>query len=123
MKVESNKFFENPSPSSNRCLRRNGTHRAWFLNREEAERFAASPANPAYRGDIAHLCAKCDHYHLSKPSWLEGELTSEDYQLLEAARIQTPLRCTICGRAQGQGIDFFILRNGALRCSKCVEDI
>jgi hypothetical protein len=110
----------------NYCLRTNGTRRAWFLTRQEAERFAASPANPAYRGDIAHLCAKSDHYHLSKPSWLEPQFTQADYQMLEAAGIDSALRalsCDVCGSVQQDGVDFFILPNGALRCSKCVEDI
>ena len=50
------------------CKRTIGTERAWFRTREEAEAFAQLPANPAYRGDIAHLCAKCGFWHLSKIS-------------------------------------------------------
>jgi hypothetical protein len=56
-----------------RCKRSNGTERAWFRTREEAEAFAQLPANPAYDGDIARLCAKCGFWHLSKISWLFPE--------------------------------------------------
>jgi hypothetical protein len=59
-----------------RCKRTNGTERAWFRTREEAEAFAQHPANPAYHGDIAHLCAKCGFWHLSKISWLFPEWKS-----------------------------------------------
>jgi hypothetical protein len=55
------------------CKRSNGTERAWFHAREEADAFAQSPANPAYHGDIAHLCAKCGFWHLSRVSWLFPE--------------------------------------------------
>jgi hypothetical protein len=53
------------------CRRANGSLRAWFLTRDEAERFAADPANhPMYLGDVAHLCGKCGYWHLSRPEWL-----------------------------------------------------
>jgi hypothetical protein len=55
------------------CKRTTGTYRAWFVTREEAERFAADPANTAYHGDIAHLCAACGYWHLSRPEWLAPE--------------------------------------------------
>lgn len=58
------------------CKRRNGTERRWFRTREEAEAFAQGPANPAYHGDVAHLCAKCGFWHLSKVSWLFPEWES-----------------------------------------------
>jgi hypothetical protein len=90
--VQSDKHFEHSRPTSNHCLRRSGTERAWFLRREEAEHFAASPANPAYLGDIAHQCAKCGFYHLSRPEWLEPKFTSADLQMLEDAGIETPHR-------------------------------
>jgi hypothetical protein len=35
------------------CKRSNGTERAWFHAREEADAFAQSPANPAYHGDAS----------------------------------------------------------------------
>src|SRR6266404_801300 len=57
----------------NTCKRSNGTERAWFLTRAEAEAFAEDPENPAYHGDIAHLCPKCGFWHLSKVSWLFPE--------------------------------------------------
>jgi hypothetical protein len=55
------------------CKRTSGTERAWFHTRGEAEAFAQLPANPAYHGDIAHLCGKCGFWHLSKISWLFPE--------------------------------------------------
>jgi hypothetical protein len=109
--------FEYLAQKSKHSLRRNGTETAWFLTREEAEHFAVSPANPAYMGDLAHLSHRCDFYHLSQPSWLEPVLSASDYQLPEAAGIQTPLLCTLCGSPQCDGVDFFILPSGALRCT------
>ena len=58
--------------SQNRCPRSNGTLRAWFATREEAETFAADPANwPTYHGDIPVRCLKlgCRGWHLSQPHW------------------------------------------------------
>ena len=52
------------------CRRSNGTLRAWFHSREEAEAFEADPANVAYHGDVAHLCDKCGRWHLSRREWL-----------------------------------------------------
>ena len=49
-----------------------GTLRAWFTTREEAEAFAADPANwPTYHGDIPVRCLKlgCRGWHLSQPWW------------------------------------------------------
>jgi len=106
------------------CLRRNGTPRAYFFNREEAERFAASPANPAYKGAIAHECVKCGFYHLSKPSWLQPQFTPADMQLLEDAGIETParldeyFRCCICGSVMRYGVEFLIMPNGSVRCAQ-----
>ncbi len=62
--------------SQNRYRRANGTLRAWFASREEAEAFAADPANwPTYLGDIAVLCLKpgCDGWHLSQPDWPDAQ--------------------------------------------------
>jgi hypothetical protein len=122
--VESNKYFETFDPTSNHCLRRNGTERAWFLTREEAEHFAASPANPAYHGDIAHHCPKCGFYHLSRPEWLEPKFTPADLQMLEDAGIETPprldkhFRCSICASVMRDGIEFLIMPDGSLRCTQ-----
>ncbi len=55
------------------CKRPSGTTRAYFESIEQAEAFAADPENPAYHGDVAHLCLKCGWFHLSKPSWLKFE--------------------------------------------------
>lgn len=64
----------------NRCRRSDGSARAWFVTREQAEK---DPANPAYHGDMAHHCLNCDCYHLSRPEWLEPQITSTDAQFLE----------------------------------------
>jgi hypothetical protein len=122
--VESDKHCEHSRPTSNHCLRRSGTERAWFWTREEAERFAASPANPAYRGDIAHQCGKCGFYHLSQPEWLEPKFTSADLQMLEDAGIETPprldehFRCAVCGSVMRDGIEFLIMPDGSVRCTQ-----
>jgi hypothetical protein len=98
--------------------------RAWFFTREEAEKFAANPANPSYHGDIAHQCAKCDFYHLSKPEWLEPKFTPAALQTLEDAEIETPprldehFRCCICGSIMRDGIEFLIIRGGSVRCTQ-----
>ncbi len=60
-----------PSMLGDPCRRTNGSLRAWFLTRDEAERFGADPVNhPTYFGDVAHLCGKCGYWHLSKIEWL-----------------------------------------------------
>jgi hypothetical protein len=55
------------------CRRSSGAFRAFFPTKEEAEAFAADPANLNYHGDIAHLCYKCGRWHLSRPEWLVPE--------------------------------------------------
>lgn len=55
------------------CKRSNGTTRAYFQTEYEAEQFAADPANTTYHGDIAHRCAKCGWFHLSRAEWLVPE--------------------------------------------------
>ena len=57
--------------SQTRCRRSNGTLRAWFATKEEAEAFAANPVNVHYHGDVPVLCMKigCDGWHLSQPHW------------------------------------------------------
>jgi hypothetical protein len=55
------------------CLRKSGSPRAHFLSKEEAESFAANPANTDYHGDIAHCCGKCGRWHLSRVEWLVPE--------------------------------------------------
>jgi hypothetical protein len=60
-------YEENMGP----CKRSNGTLRAFFSTREEAEAFAKDPKNwPVYKGDIAHQCGKCGRWHLSRCDWL-----------------------------------------------------
>jgi len=110
--------------SKPRCLRTTGTPRAWFSTREEAEAFALDPANIHYHGDVAHLCAFCDLWHLSKPEWLEPQLTPRDAQLLEDAGVTSPgrldeyFRCVECGAVQRDGIEFLILQNGEIHCAE-----
>jgi hypothetical protein len=103
----------------------NGTERAWFRTREEAERFKADPANwPTYQGDIAHLCGKCGLYHLSRPEWLEPELTHRDAALLASMGVAVPdtvasdLRCAQCHVPFRAGVDFLILPDGRTICSE-----
>jgi hypothetical protein len=56
------------------CKRKRGAYRAHFLSKEQAEAFAADPANwPVYKGDVAHRCSKCLYWHLSRPEWLVQE--------------------------------------------------
>ena len=54
-----------------RCRRASGNLRAWFDTREDAEAFAADPANTAYHGDVPVLCLNrdCGGWHLSQPHW------------------------------------------------------
>jgi hypothetical protein len=122
--VQSDKHFEHARPTSNHCLRRNGTQRAWFFTREEAELFAEDPANPVYHGDIAHQCPSCGFYHLSRPEWLEQKFTPADLQMLEDVGIETPprldeyFRCCTCGSVMRYGIEFLIMPDGSLRCTQ-----
>jgi hypothetical protein len=122
MKVESNNYFEGATEEPKHCLRSTGAQRAWFFTREEAENFAANPANPIYYGDIAHQWAKCGFYHLSRPEWLEPKFTSADLQMLEDAGIETPprldkhFRCSICGSVMRDGVEFLIMPDGSVRC-------
>jgi hypothetical protein len=104
------------------CKRNSGTERAWFRTREEAEAFAQDPNNPAYHGDLARLCWKCDYYHLSQPSWLEPVLTARDAQFLEDIGVTAPQRMddyfrrVYCGTVQRDGIEFLILEDGKMVC-------
>ena len=51
--------------------RSNGTFRAHFKTKEEADLFAQDPANwPTYKGDVSHKCPECGWWHLSKIEWL-----------------------------------------------------
>ncbi len=112
--------------ASHHCKRRNGTLRAWFPTRKNAEAFAADPANPNYHGDLAHLCAKCNWYHLSRPEWLEPELTHKDAALLGSMGIVVPekmpgdLTCARCHVPFRVGIDFLILSDGRMVCEDCI---
>ena len=53
------------------CKRTDGSDRAWFHTREEADAFANDPANVAYHGDVTTFCKACGFFHLSRPDWLE----------------------------------------------------
>ena len=122
--------IDHPDRSALHCKRLiGGTERAWFDSRDEAERFALDPANPAYHGDLAHLCARCDLHHLSKPEWLQPVLTARDAQFQEEIGIAAPqrmrdsFRCIMCGTVQRDGIEFLILANGDIVCNEaCVRE-
>lgn len=58
-------------PRSKVCLRSDGTERAWFSSKKEAEAFGK--ITPGYEGDIAHLCLSCGFWHLARASWLREE--------------------------------------------------
>lgn len=51
------------------CKRPDGTDRAWFNSREEAEAFAQDPVNTAYQSDVIVFCGRCGFYHCSNPNW------------------------------------------------------
>ena len=105
------------------CRRQSGSFRAYFYTREEAERFANDPPNwPTYQDDIAHLCGKCGLYHLSRPEWLEPELTHRDAALLASMGVVVPdtvpgdFKCAQCDVLFRTGIDFLILPDGRMVC-------
>jgi hypothetical protein len=106
-----------------RCKQPNGTERAWFYAREQAVQFALDPANVNYRGDVAHKCAQCDLWHLSRPEWLEPRFTPTDAQFLEDTGIAVPqrmpeyFRCVSCGCVMREDIEFLILRNVDIHCA------
>jgi hypothetical protein len=104
------------------CKRSNGTERAWFVTREQAETFANDPVNTVYHGDLAHLCAKCDFYHLSKPEWLEPSFSTEDLKFLSGCRIKNSdnLRCAICRKEFQENVEFLILRDGTVVHEECI---
>ena len=52
------------------CKRTDGTARAWFVTREEAETFGVDPENVNYHGDVVTFCSRCGFFHLSQESWL-----------------------------------------------------
>jgi len=111
------------------CKRSNGSTRAYFRTREDAERFAQDPANwPTYHGDIPMLCAVCDFYHLNRPEWLLPELTHQDAALLASMGVAVPeimlgdLRCAQCRVAFRTGIEFLILPDGRMVCEPCTPN-
>jgi hypothetical protein len=56
------------------CRRSSGSLRAYFSTKDEAQKFAADPANhPVYLGEVAHECPKCGYWHLSKIEWLVNQ--------------------------------------------------
>jgi hypothetical protein len=85
------------------CKRSTGTDRAWFRTQEEAVAFANDPVNPAYHGDIAHYCAVCGFFHLSKPEWL------------------VKFVCERCNEEIPAGAYFLILRNGKRVHEQCAR--
>jgi hypothetical protein len=103
------------------CRRKSGNFRAYFRTRENAEAYAADPANwPTYQGDVAHLC-HCGFWHLSKLEWLEPQFTNADAQMLEEMGIEGPakfadFKCSVCGAPMREGIYYLIMPNGSIRC-------
>jgi hypothetical protein len=62
--------MKNPTP----CQRSDGSLRAHFRTKEEAEHFREQPENRLiYAGDVPHLCDRCSWIHLSRPEWLFPE--------------------------------------------------
>lgn len=57
-----------------KCKRKNGTLRAAFSTKSEAETFAADPVNVHYQGDVAVQCVEpgCGQWHLSRISWKDA---------------------------------------------------
>jgi hypothetical protein len=87
------------------------------------EVFAVDPANPAYRGDILALCARCDLYHLNRPELLQPQLAHQDVALLQSIGIAGPelmpgdMKCAQCYVPFRAGIDFLILPDGRMVCA------
>ena len=105
------------------CKRSNGTYRAWFKSREEAEAFAKDPVNhPVYLNDVAHLCAKCGFYHLSKPKWLEPRFNEQDREFLSKVGIDlNDFSCVVCGGKQFEpGVWFLMLPDGTVLHEACL---
>ena len=104
------------------CKRSNGTERAWFVTREQAEAFANDPVNTVYHGDLEHLCARCDLYHLSMPEWLEPSFSTQDVNYLSGCGIKSSdnLRCAACRKEFQGNVEFLILRDGTMIHEKCI---
>ena len=79
------------------CKRSNGTDRAWFNSKAEAEAFAADPNHPVYFGDVAALCGRCKFWHLDR---------SDVFGI-----------CAACGGPLG--MKFFTLRDGETVHEEC----
>jgi hypothetical protein len=85
-------------------------------------RFIYAPPAPTYEHDVVHRCGKCDFFHLSKPEWLEPELTHQDAALLSSMGVAVPekmpgdLRCAQCRVLFRVSIDFLILPDGRMVC-------
>lgn len=47
-----------------RCKRRDGSDRKWFVTRQDAEEFTQDPANHFYHGDTPVYCERCNGWHL-----------------------------------------------------------
>ena len=60
-----------PEEKVTHCKRTDGTSRAYFHTKEEADAFANDPVNVAYHGDVTTFCAACGFFHLSRLDWLE----------------------------------------------------
>ena len=91
------------------CKRRDGTCRAYFTTKEEAEAFAHDSENhPTYLGDIAALCSRCGFWHLNH---------------LERIGLERRYFCVHCKneikRSDNGLLAFEILPNGRTVCIPC----
>jgi len=96
------------------CKRENGSLRAWFTSKAEAEAFANDPKNwPIYRGDMAHYCDVCGYWHLSRPSWI-GLRTTDP-----------ATSCSFCEQEiqrDKDGVKAFVkYRDGKILCVPCFK--
>jgi hypothetical protein len=73
-----------------RCLRRDGTERAWFGTAADAVAFANDPANTAYAGDVAVRCTKpsCRGWHLSQPFWPDAVAAVESASISNRVNVK-----------------------------------
>jgi hypothetical protein len=96
-----------------RCYRRDGSLRAFWFSRKEAEAFVADPRNVSYQGDIVTgPCPSCGAWHASRPEWLlNTNVSLED----------DPIRCCVCTEIMDS--NFLILTDGTAVHEKCVRPV
>jgi len=93
------------------CKTREGSYRASFATKEEAEWFASDPNNHAtYLGDVAVLCTDCGWYHLDRSEWLRLELEPQYF----CVKCKNEIK-----RSTDGSLEFNILANGQTCCIPC----